>query len=57
VLFDLKQPERLDEPVAECADIDLDRFYIGSNVIDWPLQAMRGLADGHQICVHTWSHQ
>ena len=33
------------------------RFYIGSNVIDWPLQAMRGLEDGHEICVHTWSHQ
>lgn len=32
-------------------------FYIGSNVFDWPLQALRGIADGHQICVHTWSHQ
>ncbi|KAK0542032.1 hypothetical protein OC845_006792 [Tilletia horrida] len=32
-------------------------YYIGSNVLDWPLQAQRGLADGHQICVHTWSHQ
>jgi len=32
-------------------------FYIGSNVIDWPLEAQRGLADGHQICVHTWSHR
>ncbi|WWC93160.1 uncharacterized protein L201_008128 [Kwoniella dendrophila CBS 6074] len=32
-------------------------FYIGSNVMDWPLQAQRGLADGHHICVHTWSHQ
>jgi peptidoglycan/xylan/chitin deacetylase (PgdA/CDA1 family) len=31
-------------------------FYIGSNVADWPEQAQRGLADGHQICVHTWSH-
>jgi hypothetical protein len=26
-------------------------FYIGSNVIDWPLEAQRGLADGHEICV------
>jgi hypothetical protein len=26
-------------------------FYIGSNVMDWPLQAQRALADGHQICV------
>ncbi|KAK0554323.1 hypothetical protein OC861_000621 [Tilletia horrida] len=32
-------------------------YYIGSNVLDWPLQAQRGLADGHQICIHTWSHQ
>lgn len=31
-------------------------MYIGSNVLDWPLQAQRGLADGHHICVHTWSH-
>ncbi|WFD28461.1 hypothetical protein MNAN1_003472 [Malassezia nana] len=31
-------------------------FYIGSNVLDYPLQAQRGLADGHNICVHTWSH-
>ncbi|WWC73369.1 uncharacterized protein I206_107336 [Kwoniella pini CBS 10737] len=32
-------------------------FYIGSNVMDWPLQAQRGLQDGHEICIHTWSHQ
>ncbi|GFZ52284.1 Chitin deacetylase [Saitozyma sp. JCM 24511] len=32
-------------------------FYIGSNVFDWPLQGLRAMADGHQICVHTWSHQ
>ncbi|POW09753.1 hypothetical protein PSTT_06595, partial [Puccinia striiformis] len=31
-------------------------FYVGSNVIDWPLEAQRGLADGHEICSHTWSH-
>ncbi|ORY66648.1 family 4 carbohydrate esterase [Leucosporidium creatinivorum] len=31
-------------------------FYIGSNVVDWPLEAQRGLADGHEICAHTWSH-
>lgn len=31
-------------------------FYIGSNVQNWPLQAMRAIADGHEICVHTWSH-
>jgi hypothetical protein len=36
---------------------DQPRFYIGSNIFDWPLQAMRALTDGHQICVHTWSHQ
>ncbi|KAI9511948.1 carbohydrate esterase family 4 protein [Russula earlei] len=32
-------------------------FYIGSNVLDWPLEAQRALADGHEICVHTWSHR
>jgi len=32
-------------------------FYVGSNVIDWPLEAQRGLADGHEICSHTWSHR
>jgi hypothetical protein len=32
-------------------------FYIGSNVADWPLEGMRALADGHEICVHTWSHR
>ncbi|KAF7979715.1 hypothetical protein HWV62_41064 [Athelia sp. TMB] len=31
-------------------------FYIGSNVQNWPLQAQRAIADGHEICVHTWSH-
>ncbi|GAA6063372.1 hypothetical protein JCM10212_000311 [Sporobolomyces blumeae] len=31
-------------------------FYIGSNVLDWPLEAQRGLQDGHEICAHTWSH-
>jgi len=32
-------------------------FYIGSNVLDWPLEAQRALADGHEICAHTWSHR
>ncbi|OCF40186.1 hypothetical protein I317_06011 [Kwoniella heveanensis CBS 569] len=32
-------------------------FYIGSNVLDWPLQAQRGHVDGHELCIHTWSHQ
>ncbi|KAJ6559301.1 hypothetical protein B0H10DRAFT_1894269 [Mycena sp. CBHHK59/15] len=32
-------------------------FFIGSNVIDWPLQAQRAAVDGHEICVHTWSHR
>jgi len=32
-------------------------FFIGSNVLDWPLEAQRALADGHEICVHTWSHR
>jgi peptidoglycan/xylan/chitin deacetylase (PgdA/CDA1 family) len=31
-------------------------FYIGSNVMDWPLEAQRGIVDGHHVCVHTWSH-
>ncbi|KAK7470316.1 hypothetical protein VKT23_001747 [Stygiomarasmius scandens] len=31
-------------------------FFIGSNVMDWPLEAQRALADGHEICAHTWSH-
>ncbi|KAG8215891.1 carbohydrate esterase family 4 protein [Butyriboletus roseoflavus] len=29
-------------------------FYIGSNVADWPLEAQRGLADGHEICVRKY---
>ena len=33
------------------------RFFIGSNVMDWPLQALRAVDEGHQVCVHTWSHQ
>jgi len=32
-------------------------FYIGSNVMDWPLQAQRAITDGHEVCVHTWSHR
>ncbi|KDQ52185.1 carbohydrate esterase family 4 protein [Jaapia argillacea MUCL 33604] len=32
-------------------------FFIGSNVMDWPLEAQRGLAEGHEICAHTWSHR
>jgi peptidoglycan/xylan/chitin deacetylase (PgdA/CDA1 family) len=31
-------------------------FYIGSNVMDWPLQAQDAITDGHEICIHTWSH-
>ncbi|KAG0181805.1 hypothetical protein DFQ29_007033 [Apophysomyces sp. BC1021] len=31
-------------------------FYIGSNVVTSPAAAQRALADGHTICVHTWSH-
>ena len=30
--------------------------YIGSNVLNWPYQAQRGLTDGHHIISHTWSH-
>ncbi|CAG8701986.1 2451_t:CDS:2 [Dentiscutata erythropus] len=32
-------------------------YFIGSNVADWPYEAQRALTDGHQICVHTWSHR
>jgi hypothetical protein len=32
-------------------------FYIGSNVLDWPYEAQRGISDGHEIGVHTWSHR
>ncbi|KAI8062512.1 chitin deacetylase [Gongronella butleri] len=32
-------------------------FYIGSNVMNWPYGAMRGVQDGHHIASHTWSHQ
>lgn len=28
-------------------------MYIGSNVMDWPLEAQRGIVDGHHICVHV----
>ncbi|KAF8962880.1 hypothetical protein BDZ97DRAFT_1905073 [Flammula alnicola] len=31
-------------------------FFIGSNVMDWPLEAARAVTDGHEICVHSWSH-
>ena len=31
-------------------------FYIGTNIANHPYQAQRALADGHDVCVHTWSH-
>ena len=31
-------------------------FFIGSNAKDWPLQTQRAIVDGHDLCVHTWSH-
>ncbi|KAF8126432.1 hypothetical protein K438DRAFT_1890612 [Mycena galopus ATCC 62051] len=31
-------------------------YYIGSSVMIWPYQAQRAVTDGHEICVHTWSH-
>ncbi|KAF5371628.1 hypothetical protein D9758_003595 [Tetrapyrgos nigripes] len=31
-------------------------FFVGTNVIYQPLEAQRALTDGHEICVHTWSH-
>ncbi|CEI99502.1 Putative Chitin deacetylase [Rhizopus microsporus] len=38
-------------------DYKATMFYIGSNVIDWPYGAMRGMQDGHHIGAHTWSHE
>jgi len=32
-------------------------FYIGSNVVNWPYGALRGVRDGHHIAGHTWSHK
>lgn len=32
-------------------------FYIGSNVVNWPYGALRGVKDGHHIAGHSWSHQ
>ncbi|KAI9032822.1 hypothetical protein CLU79DRAFT_842068 [Phycomyces nitens] len=32
-------------------------FYSGSNAMNWPLGALRGIKDGHHIADHTWSHQ
>ncbi|TFY54190.1 hypothetical protein EVG20_g9810 [Dentipellis fragilis] len=30
-------------------------FFIGSNIMEWPLEAQRALTDGHEICVLTSS--
>ena len=30
-------------------------YYIGSNVLDWPLEAQRAIADGHEICARELS--
>lgn len=38
-------------------DLKASMFYIGSNVVDWPYGAMRGVRDGHHISSHTWSHR
>ncbi|WFD28889.1 hypothetical protein MNAN1_003905 [Malassezia nana] len=32
-------------------------FYIGSYASTWPYQAQRAIADGHDVCIHTWSHR
>lgn len=31
-------------------------FYVGSSVIKYPYQAQRGITDGHDICVQSWSN-
>ncbi|KAG2175178.1 hypothetical protein INT44_007666 [Umbelopsis vinacea] len=41
----------------QAQNLKASMFYIGSNVLDWPYGAMRGLKDGHHIADHTWSHQ
>ena len=28
-------------------------MYIGSNVLDWPLEAQRAVTDGHHVCAHV----
>ncbi|KAI7865572.1 hypothetical protein BDF14DRAFT_1823265 [Spinellus fusiger] len=32
-------------------------FYVGSNVMNWPYGALRGIKDGHHVASHTWSHK
>ncbi|KAJ6562532.1 hypothetical protein B0H19DRAFT_1144879 [Mycena capillaripes] len=31
-------------------------YFIGVNVYQQPLEAQRAVDDGHEVCVHTWSH-
>ncbi|KAJ6602862.1 hypothetical protein DFH09DRAFT_1355043 [Mycena vulgaris] len=31
-------------------------YFIGTNVMNFALEAQRAVADGHEICVHTWAH-
>ncbi|KAI8970370.1 hypothetical protein BDF20DRAFT_980158 [Mycotypha africana] len=31
-------------------------FFVGSNVASYPAAAKLALNDGHQLCVHSWSH-
>ncbi|KAG1443619.1 hypothetical protein G6F56_010608 [Rhizopus delemar] len=38
-------------------ELKASMFYIGSNVLNWPYGALRGVRDGHHIAGHTWSHQ
>lgn len=46
-LYDLLKNEKLKATM----------FYIGTNVANFPFQAQRGIADGHDLCVHTWAHR
>ncbi|KAI8142245.1 chitin deacetylase 1 [Fennellomyces sp. T-0311] len=41
----------------EAEKLKASMFYIGSNVVNWPYGALRGVKDGHHIADHTWSHQ
>lgn len=40
----------------EAKKIKATLFYVGSNVINYPYQAQRGITDGHDICVQSWSN-
>ena len=38
-------------------EVNVTLFYVGSNVVNWPLQAQRGIVDGQDLCVNSWSQR